>query len=62
MKGKHRFAVADFQNWMVIALGARVSEDGEGAKGSLAKVGGAREREPSHATLIPWFPRMARVG
>jgi hypothetical protein len=48
MKGKHRFAVEDFQNWMVIALGARnwmvialgarISEDGEGAKGSLAKV------------------------
>ena len=38
MKGKNRFAVEDFQNWMVIALGARVSEDGEGAKGSLAKV------------------------
>jgi hypothetical protein len=31
MKGKNRFAVEDFQNWMVIALGARVSEDGEGA-------------------------------
>jgi hypothetical protein len=27
-----RFAVEDFQNWMVIALGARVSEDGKGAE------------------------------
>jgi hypothetical protein len=33
-----RFAIEDFQNWMVIALGARVSEDGEGAKGSLTEV------------------------
>jgi hypothetical protein len=33
-----RFAVEDYQNWMVIALGARVSEDGEGVKKSLAKV------------------------
>jgi hypothetical protein len=32
-----RFAVEDFQNWMVIALGAR-SEDGNGAEGSPAKV------------------------
>jgi hypothetical protein len=32
------FTVENFQNWIVIALGARVSEDGEGAKGSLAKV------------------------
>ena len=37
-EGKDRFAVEDFRNWMVIALGARVSEDGEGTKGSLAKV------------------------
>jgi hypothetical protein len=33
-----RFAVEDLQHWKVIALGARVSWDGEGAKGSLAKV------------------------
>jgi hypothetical protein len=32
------FTVEDFQNWMVIALGARVSEDGGSAEGSLAKV------------------------
>jgi hypothetical protein len=27
-----RFAVEDLQHWKVIALGARVSEDGEGAQ------------------------------
>jgi hypothetical protein len=39
------FAVEDFQNWMVIALGARVSEDGEGAKGSLNETLRAYVRE-----------------
>jgi hypothetical protein len=33
-----RFTVEDFQNWRVIAFGARVSEDGKAAEGSPAKV------------------------
>jgi hypothetical protein len=38
MKEKKRFAVEDLQHCKAIALSARVSEDGKGAEGSLAKV------------------------
>jgi hypothetical protein len=37
MRGRNRFAIEDFRNWMVIALGSAFPRMGS-TKGSVAKV------------------------
>ena len=47
---------------MVIALGARVSEDGEGAKGSLLALFGRRPVERAGLSLLPASKNQHNTG